>query len=163
MGVRVCLSPHRPLLSAVPTSVGPPKPHRTHYTHSPAAASLLTPASTSCLECFLPITWGSTKGMGSGVRPESEFWLCHFLAMWSWAGDFDSLNLSFITCKMKDTVPLTQRALERMTANGYIGPNTPPSGTGREPLAKGSSHLRVDQASFPPGSSHLSCLKIRRA
>lgn len=81
----VCLSPYWPLTSATPTLILPL--HQTHHTHSPGISLLYSFPQSLVWNAFSP-------QLGDGVLPRAwfesqtwfEFWLCHFLAAWSWAG-----------------------------------------------------------------------------
>lgn len=81
----VCLSTYWPLTSATPTLILPLR--QTHHTHSPGISLMYSFPQSFAWNAFFPQLGA---GVVQGARFESqtwfEFWLCHFLAAWSWAG-----------------------------------------------------------------------------
>lgn len=78
--------------------------------NKPPAWLLPPPSRLLCGMLFPPTrNWGHTKGTGLGVRHGFECWLCHFSAVWRWAGYSNLLtllNLGFIICSMEGNSPI---------------------------------------------------------
>lgn len=138
----VCLSIYWPLTSATPTLILPL--HQTHHT-LPRNNLMYSFPPVFCLECFFPPTQSWViQGAWFESQTWFEFWLCHFLAMWSWAGYSSPLNLFH-------HVTFGQRAVE----NIYTALTHCPGAQGAEEApAKGSflrdwSALKVQSAPSP--------------